>query len=149
MSSSEALPVAGPMQGVELRQFLEGTWVARLSVLDERGYPYIVPLWYEFDGQSFWMVAREHVNYVQHLQHDPRCALSIAQDVSPLRRVLAQGRMEIVEGPSHEGRWLELLPRLALRYAGPGGPAMIERTRDIRRWLMRLDPERMRSFKGA
>ena len=132
----------------ELRQFLASPLVARLSVLDEQGYPYVIPVWYEHDGEAFWILAQEHVRWVPFVRRDPRCALSVAEDVSPFRRAMAQGRLEIVEGPSSEGRWTELLPRNALRYQGPDGAGYVERSRHIRRYLLRLRPERLTSFRG-
>src|SRR5436190_13383626 len=89
----------------ELAEFLQGTWIARLSVLDAAGYPYVIPVWYEWDGRSYWIVARAHVHYVSMLERDPRSAISIAEDAPPFRRVLARGTIAVVEGPATGGTW--------------------------------------------
>lgn len=136
--------VRGELSVEALRAFLEAPRIARLATTDEGGYPYIVPVWYEFDAGTFWVVAQEHVAWLRYLRRDPRVALSIADDTFPYPRVFAQGRATFVEGPALEGRWREVLLRNAARHIGAeAGGRYLERTRGIRRYLLRIEPERL------
>ena len=146
MTTPPARPSAIPAD--ELAPFLGSALVARLALLDDDGAPYVLPVWYEYDGQAFWILAQEHVRWIPFVKRDPRCALSVAEDVAPFRRVMAQGRLEIVEGPASAGRWPDLLRRNVLRYRGPEGLGYIDQSRHIRRYTLRLRPERMRTFRG-
>jgi nitroimidazol reductase NimA-like FMN-containing flavoprotein (pyridoxamine 5'-phosphate oxidase superfamily) len=147
VSTPPARPSAIPAD--ELGPFLSSPLVARLALLDEHGYPYIVPVWYEYDGEAFWILAQEHVRWVKLVQQDPRCALSVAEDVSPFRRAMAQGQLEIVEGPPSENLWPDILRRNAIRYRGPeAGAGYVEQSRHLRRYVFRLRPERLTTFRG-
>ena len=148
VAEQDTTPRPKGLTGEELDAFVREPVVARLAMLDELGYPYVVPVWFEYDGEAYWVVARESVAYIKHLQRDPRVALSIAEDVGTFRRVQVRGRAEIVEGPATEGRWIEILTRIAVRYRGPEGAHWIERSREFRRYLIRIQPERVLSFRG-
>ena len=52
--------------------------------------------------------------------------------------MLVRGRVDVVEGPALEGRWREVLTRVARRYIGPNGDEYLERSREIKRFLLRL-----------
>ena len=84
------------------------------------GAPYVVPLWYEYDPDErcLYIVARERSAYVEHIKHEPRVAVSIADDSAGNRRVQIEGRAEIVEGPTTEGQWVSMGRRMAARYLG-------------------------------
>src|SRR5205085_7664237 len=122
---------------------------ARLGLIDADGYPHVIPVWFEYDGQNYWVVAREHVGYIPYIQREPRCALSIVEDVAPFRRVLVRGRAELVEGPVAGGRATQTSARIAARYLGAAaGGEFAASSREIRRYLIRITPERVVSFRG-
>ena len=51
----------GRLQSDEIEAFLAEPQIARLACLDEEGWPYLVPCWHEWDGESFWVVPRKQV----------------------------------------------------------------------------------------
>jgi nitroimidazol reductase NimA-like FMN-containing flavoprotein (pyridoxamine 5'-phosphate oxidase superfamily) len=133
----------------ELDAFARTPVVARLGMIDDDGYPYVIPVWFEYDGAAYWVVAREHVGYIRYVQREPRVALSLAEDVAPFRRALVRGRVEIVEGPASEGRWVETLTRIASRYRGEDAARdFLATSRHIRRYLLRITPESVVTFRG-
>src|SRR5512135_1697192 len=84
----------------EVADFLSGPVVARVATIDEEGYPYITPVWQEWDGEALWIVPRERSAWVRHIKTNPRIAVSCAQDTGTYKRVLFRGKAEIVFGPA-------------------------------------------------
>ncbi len=132
-------PLAGPIEPAELDQFLDQDLVATLSYLSADGYPATVPLWYVWDGAAFWLVARPGSEWARHVRRDPRVSLAVSESTPPLRRVLARGRLESVEGVAGPQR-RALRARLAACYAGLAA--------DPRGALFRLAPDHMIAWRG-
>jgi len=139
----------------ELIAFLAAPWNARIATVTGDGWPYVTPVWYEFDlkTRSFLVVGRERAAWVAHIRHHSRVAFHVADDVHPQHtRVLVQAHAEIMEGPiapARSPRLLELTHRLSLRYLGPDGPAYAERTVGRPRVLVHLEPTRWTTWTGG
>ena len=86
--------VSGPLTGEAFEEFLAGTWLAKLSVIKPDGWPYVVPLWYQWQDRALWLVGRKRSEWVQDLVREPRCAICIEEkDIPPAggnRKILAQ-----------------------------------------------------------
>jgi hypothetical protein len=140
-----AVTHSGPIDGAELNDFLEQSLVATLSYLADDGYPTTVPLWYAWDGTSFWLASRPGSEWAEHVRLDPRVSLAVSESTPPLRRVLARGLLVEVADPGG-ARWTEIEGRLAARYAGFDAarePATAGRGR-----LLELKPERLIAWRG-
>ncbi len=139
----------------ELVAFLAAPWNARIATVGGDGWPYVTPVWYEFDlsTRSFLVVGRERAAWVAHIRDDSRVAFHVADDVHPQHtRVLVRAHAEIVEGPiapARNPRLLELTHRLSLRYLGPNGPAYAERTVGRPRVLVHLGPTQWTTWTGG
>lgn len=135
----------GKMRGLtadEITEFLAGPVVARVATVDADGFPYITPVWQEWDGESMYVVPREKTVFVKHLLHNPKVAVSCALDTGTYTRVMIRGHAEILFGPAPmEGLCLEVAQRMSVRYLGPHGPEYLEPTRDRPRYLIRIRPE--------
>ncbi|MEA2529823.1 MAG: hypothetical protein QOG89_1467, partial [Thermomicrobiales bacterium] len=83
----------GLMDQREMDEFLAGNNLARLAVLDERGWPYVQPVWYQWEpGEGvFWIVARKKSAWAAYMQRDGRVALTIDGETRPYRKVALQG----------------------------------------------------------
>ncbi len=136
---------SGPIDHDELDAFLRQGLVATLSYVADDGYPATVPLWYEWDGEAFWLAPRAGADWAEHVRIDPRVSLAVSESTPPLRRVLARGRAEVVDDPSGV-HWRRIAPRLALRYAGAGRHLDEHASRP--RHLLRLVPERLIAWRG-
>jgi PPOX class probable F420-dependent enzyme len=142
----------GGLSESELRRFLAEPWNARIATVAPDGWPYLTPVWYEFETERrcFLVVGREQAEWVRHIRAAPRVALHVADDLHAQHtRVLVQGRAEIVEGPvapAASPRIGELTDRLSLRYLGPNGPAYAARTAQRPRVLVRVVPEHWRTW---
>jgi PPOX class probable F420-dependent enzyme len=134
----------------ELREFLAGAWICKLGTLTADGYPYITPVWYEYDGEGFVIIGRKRAAWVEHIRRDPRVGLCIDDPDGTHTRVLVQGRGEIVEGPSVRGPWLPIARRMAARYmGGESGASYMDRTLDFPRYTIRVHPEKLTTWRGA
>jgi PPOX class probable F420-dependent enzyme len=141
----------GTIERDELDAFLAEGVVCRLAVLDEQGWPYVVPAWFEWDPaeESFWIVPREKSAWARYMARDPRVALTIDTPTPPYRKVSAQGRAEVVEEPNIGGRWVEIANRMSTRYLGEHGPDYLVPTLDQPRWLFRIRPTRLVTWQGV
>jgi nitroimidazol reductase NimA-like FMN-containing flavoprotein (pyridoxamine 5'-phosphate oxidase superfamily) len=145
----------GGLTEQELLAFLAHPWNARIATVTPEGWPYVTPVWYEFDldARRFLVVGRERALWVGHIRDSPRVAFHVADDAHAQHtRVLIQATAEITEGPvapRRSPRLLDLTHRLSRRYLGPGGPAYAERTLDRPRVLVSLTPVRWTSWTGG
>ena len=137
----------GRLAGDEVASFLEGPQLLRLACLDLEGWPYAVPCWYEWDGESFWVVPRERSAWGRYLANEPRCAFTIDEDDAQ-RKVTAQARAHLVEEPNVGGDWVPIATRMSVRYLGENGPKYLEPTLDKPRWLFRLEPVTLKTWQG-
>jgi nitroimidazol reductase NimA-like FMN-containing flavoprotein (pyridoxamine 5'-phosphate oxidase superfamily) len=138
----------GRLQQGELDDFLAEGRIARLACLDDRGWPYVVPLWHEWDGRGFWVIPRMKSAWAKYLVNSPRCAITVDEE-GTLRKVIAQGEAELVEEPNVGGRWVEIAQRMSLRYLGANGPKYLEPTLDSKRWLFHIEPVRLWTWQGV
>jgi hypothetical protein len=148
----------GKLSRDEVDQFLEGPNLARIACLDAKGWPYAIPCWYQWDGESIWLVARAKSKWAKFLVAEPRCAVTIDEssfaDASEdpaagvQRNFAAQCQAVIVEQPNVGGRWVEIARKMALRYYGVNGPSYLEPTMSWKRWLIRLDPVETWTWQG-
>ncbi|MER3406302.1 MAG: hypothetical protein C4289_15020, partial [Chloroflexota bacterium] len=111
----------GGMSRREMDAFLQGPWICKVACLKDDGSPYVVPVWYEWDGEGFYLVARKKSAWAAYLQRDPRVMLCIDKDTRPYQKVLVEGRAMILEEPNTGGHWVEIAERMARRYLGEHG----------------------------
>jgi hypothetical protein len=87
----------GGMSQEEVDKFLDGPWIARLACLKPDGYPYVVPVWYHWDGEAFWLVARKKSDWAHFIAEDPRVSLVVDEPEPPIRKVLCEGTALVIE----------------------------------------------------
>jgi hypothetical protein len=138
-----------PMTADEQATFLAGPQRCFLACLDDDGYPYVVPVWYEHADGGFYFVARGRAAWAGYLQRNGRASLCVISPERSNHRVLVKGMAEVLEEANVGGRWFEVNRRLSHRYM-PEGTAeqYIELTRDEPRWLIFVRPERVTTWMG-
>ena len=159
MSGQEYRGRLGGLEPAELDRFLAGDALARLAVLRPDGWPYVVPVWYQWDGSSLRFVGRERAEWCKFIDHDPRVAVVIDKEhgkpsetsgeMAQIPKVMTQGRAEVVERPNVGGKWVDIAAAMAVRYLGPNGPSYLESTLKQPRWLIRLTPDHLTTWKGV
>ena len=134
----------------EVDELLGRPIVSRLATVQPDGAPYVVPIWHYWDGSALWIIPRGRSAFVEHIRREPRVHLSCADDEADHARVSIAGTAKIVEGPSKmTGRMLEIAREMGLRYVGQPGLEYIEHTIDRPRYLVRIDPVKITSWKGG
>lgn len=139
----------GPMSEAEKDEFFKRPLIARLATNREDGYPFIAPLWFHWDGQYVWFVVREKARFVPNLLRDPRVCVSLAAETHPFARVTIVGRAEVVARPGESEAWQEIARQMTTRYVGDVDPGYYERTEKYPRWLIRVIPEEMTTWRGG
>ena len=154
MAGFEPSDKIGGLTEPELLSFIVHPWNARIATITRDGWPYVTPVWYEFDfdARSFLVVGRERALWVGHIRDNPRVAFHVADDAHAQHtRVLVHGHAGIVEGPvapAASPGLSALTERLSLRYLGPKGPAYAARTSARPRVLVRITPTCWRTWTG-
>jgi PPOX class probable F420-dependent enzyme len=139
--------VSGALSAEALDALLREPIVARLATIDPEGYPVIVPIWTDWDGEAVWLVARARADYAANLLARPKVSLSIVRGDAADTRALVVGRAEAVEGPGPlAGRMEDVARRMARRYEGEAGERYIDESRDWPRLLVRVVPDRIVSW---
>lgn len=137
----------GRLATEEMEQFLAEPHFARIACNDLNGWPYVVPVWHEWDGTKFYVVGRKKSAWARYLAADPRCAVVIDESGGQ-RKVAAQCTAIIEETPNVGGRWVEITKRMSTRYLGENGPSYLEPTLNRERWLIALHPVWVKTWQG-
>jgi nitroimidazol reductase NimA-like FMN-containing flavoprotein (pyridoxamine 5'-phosphate oxidase superfamily) len=135
------------MTPAELDAFLAGPVFCRLGCLDDDGWPYVVPTWYQYADGGFYIVPRERSAWAEFMRRDERVFLCL--DDEEYRRVLVKGRATLLEEPNIGGRWVEMGREVARRYRGEEGAAYLEATLNEPRWLFFVEPLQITSWYGG
>ena len=143
----------GKMDADEVDQFLSAGRLVRLACVDHDGWPFVVPMWYEWDKSEgdgvFWVIPRMKSAWAQYLKREPRCAITIDEDQAPYRKVLVKAEAILVEEPNVGGKWVEIATKMSYRYLGENGPKYLEPTLNEPRWLYKLKPVKMTTWQGV
>lgn len=150
-SSEEWRGKVGHLDHGELDAFLEEGNLARLAVLDNDGWPYVQPVWFQWDPEqdAFWIIARKKSVWARFLQNDGRAAISIDGDTKPYKKVSVQGKAEIIEEPNVGGQWVQIAEKMSVRYLGENGPDYLVPTLNQPRWLIKITPTKMTTWQGV
>ena len=134
----------------EIADLLGGPIIARLATVKPDGGPYIVPVWQQWDGEAMYVIPRGKSRFVEYVAANPKVAISCADDVNAAHaRVLLEGEVEIVAGPVKlEGELYAIAAEMAERYGGAAGLDYLEGTKDEERYLLKLTPSKITSWRG-
>lgn len=114
----DSLPPAAPLSTPEISAFLQGPWTARLACIRPDGSPHVIPVWQEWDGKSFTIIALEGSQWAEYVLANPLISLTIDEPWPPLRRVTARGRAEPLPIAAASPELENLVQRFTARYLG-------------------------------
>lgn len=136
-----------PMSKKEMDEFLAGRHLARIATVKKDGSPYVVPVWYEWDGKYLYVVARQRSAWVQNILRDPRVAVVIDELDPDNPKVIIEGRAEIVGDRLED--WVEIGRRMVKRYYGPeAGDSYLEGSLDQPRYTIRIVPSKITTWRN-
>ncbi|MGH2607928.1 MAG: PPOX class F420-dependent oxidoreductase [Tepidiformaceae bacterium] len=124
--------------------FLRETRIAKLATLQADGSPTVVPVWFDWDGDTAAVFTGRRYPKVRRIRRDPRVALSVEEGVGvPEAWVTIEGTASIEESGGYE-----LAARLAERYYEEP-----RRSQALAEWarirddfvVIRISPTRIRS----
>jgi PPOX class probable F420-dependent enzyme len=129
-----------PLEGDDLRTFLETPRIAHWATVGPDGNPRVRPVWYLYQDGALWFTTRlESRATGTDITAGSSVAVSIASEERPYRAVIAYGTPEVWS----EGRdtWLE---RLATRYGEKEGRSWLAgAVKEPDRVVLRLVPDRV------
>ncbi len=131
----------------QLDDFLKnGTSIMKLGTITPEGWPYVVPIWYHYDGEAFLLVGRPHrAVWVANIQSNPKVAACIDTVERPYTRVLIEGTAEVAD-PAWTGDW----EPWAIRYLGQeAGHKYFSDTKHMPRTLVRIVQGKITTWAGA
>ena len=114
-----------PLSMEDTGAFLQGPWAARLACVRPDGHPHVIPVWQEWDGEAFYVIAWEGSQWVDFVKQNPNVSLTVDEPWPPLRRIVARGSAEIFSGEGVEARLDALVQRMAGRYLGRGKAGLV------------------------
>lgn len=93
------------MYSEEVQEFLQRPLLARMSTVDENGYPHTVPVNHIMDGDDLIITTVRSTRKVAHIQANPKGSIVIGGDSGDDAGYLLKGKYSIEEDPGF--RWLE------------------------------------------
>src|SRR5215471_21354465 len=106
-----------PLTSAEEDEFLVGAArIGKLGTLRE-GWPYVTPIWYEWDGAAFWVIGKPLAQFVKNIRTDDRAFLVVDKEDFPYVRVNVEARARIV-AEDWTNAWVDMTRRMTLRYVG-------------------------------
>jgi len=106
-----------PLTPDESNTFLtEGGRIAKLGTLRD-GWPYVTPVWYEWDGQVFWIIGKPLAQFVKNIKADDRAFVVVDKNDFPYVRVNVEGHARVVSEDWRD-EWKAMGKRMTLRYVG-------------------------------
>lgn len=114
------LKASAPLPRAEIDALLNEPLAARLACLRPDGSPHVVPIWHDWDGAVFRIVAWQGSQWADYLTQNPQVSLTVDEPWPPLRRVVARGEARLAPLEPGSPQLDELLARMSRRYLGRG-----------------------------
>ncbi|HOT92149.1 MAG TPA: pyridoxamine 5'-phosphate oxidase family protein [Anaerolineae bacterium] len=137
-----ALPVE---QKAKIAAFLAAPLLARFATASpDTLQPHVVPVWYDWDGETLWISSYESTRKIGELRANPRCAVvvDVAESINGVSAVLFEGTAELITEPRDFVRDMAL--HIYARYLGPEGvlaPDPQEWANSPENLIIRVTPE--------
>ena len=137
----------------EIRSYLSKPLVARLATSDN-GWPHVTPVWFEYDGENFWVPTQASTKKATHVKKDKRVAIIIDTFTEPISKfnitqVVVKGEAELIKVPSVEG--FDPLKSRTMsiwhRYLGDEPENALKNRMKIERYLIKIKPVKMYAIR--
>jgi len=141
------------MSREEIRNYLSEPHIARLATSDA-GWPHVTPVWFEYDGENFWVPIQTTTKKATHLKNDKRVGLLVDTFTEPITKfnitqVVVKGRAELVKVPSVEGPDPLRSRTMSIwhRYLGDEPENILKNRLRTERYLIKITPIKIHGIK--
>lgn len=86
------------------KAFLQRPQIARIAVIDNKGYPHSVPIWYSLDGNDLMFFSSRSAKKIDYIQGNAKGAVCVGGDPYGSEGYLIKGEFSLEEDQAH--RWL-------------------------------------------
>ena len=124
-----------------INKFLSEERLGVLGTNRKDGSPHMVPLWYFYDGENFWMSSDKEANKVKNARRDPRSTLCIDEESRPYKGVVVYGAVTLTEENLAETR-----RAIISRYLNEAEVAKYKSPHPHGTILLKLTPDRFYSW---
>lgn len=131
-----------------LTDFLAEPNLCRLGTLDESGDPHVVPAWFHWQDQRFYVGAQSDDHKVANVRRSGRAAIEVDGDIRRKRGVLVRGSAWVIDGDYGRSEYLSISLAQVRRYQ-PDKPPIETANRMVARGtpvVIIVDPERVVSW---
>jgi len=126
-----------------LADFLTEANLCRVGTIDRVGDAHVVPAWFWWDGERFYIGAQAHDVKVAHVRRSGRASIEVDSDLRRKRGLLARGAARVIDGEHGRNEYIRISTEqvrryqpdrtpseMAARMASKGEPVVIEMTPD-------------------
>jgi DNA-binding IclR family transcriptional regulator/nitroimidazol reductase NimA-like FMN-containing flavoprotein (pyridoxamine 5'-phosphate oxidase superfamily) len=128
----------------DVKDFLQGPWAARLACVRPDGHPHVIPVWQEWNGKTFSVIAWKGSQWSEYLLKNPSVSLSVDEPWPPFRRVVVRGQAELISPDDPSIHMEELIQRLTRRYLGQANTGLNDKIQHA----FRIRPEVLSGRQG-
>ena len=86
----------------ELEEITARPLVAVLATLNPDGSPQATPVWYRYDGETFYVTSRTGRKKVRNIKRDPRVTLVVEDTADGGNPLIVKGTAEVIEEGGEE-----------------------------------------------
>ena len=88
------------MSREDIREYLSKPLIARLATSDG-GWPHVTSVWFEYDGENFWVPIQATTRKAMHIRKDKRVGLIIDTFIEPISKfnitqVVVKGEAQLI-----------------------------------------------------
>ena len=114
--------------------------LARIATISADGAPSVVPVWFVHETGKILITPRSRSAFYANVRRDPRVAVTIDEAANVYRKVIVEGRAEILFEPGRDDEWRDIYRRIARRYVDDDAAEFyIQETIDQPRALIGID----------
>ena len=111
----------------------------RIACVRADGSPLITPIWFIYQNNAIYFTPRAQSEWFACLKHEKRIGLCIDEQDLPYRKVIIEGRAELLYDLGEDHEWRDLYRRIAGRYIPTeAADAYVQNTIDQERALWRV-----------
>ena len=135
------------MSKKEMDAFLAGRHLARIATVRKGGEPFVVPVWFDWDGKYCYIVGRKRSSWVKDILGEPRVTVLVDELDPDFARVVIEGRAKIIGDKLED--WIDIGRRMIKKYFGSdAGDSYLEGSIDQPRFTIRITPKKITTWRN-